>query len=454
MSSAKVGPDFIDPGYHCLATGQLPRNLDEWICGSDAILPLAAKAFGNSSILIIEGVMGLFDGAVINGPSASTASIADLTDSPVLLVVDCSNLGQSVVALVRGFLDHHPSGSHYFQADGHKDQEDQKDQSGSHIGIIENASINEVSISKPSIVGIILNKVANSSHAQLLVESLSSTPVPILGILYRDERFHWRDRHLGLIPVVEHPETISSSLDVLAGAIEESLDLDAIYKLAIQASSIQTSPPPQADFVGNVQIGVASGPAFSFLYQDNIEQLQNAGAEIVEFNPLSDETLPIGVQGLLIGGGFPETYAKELGDNISLNRSLANAASSGMPIWAECGGMAWLAKSLDSVPMSGVIDASVSMSVKLILGYRRAQLQADCPIGVSGTKLLGHEFHYSNIEPQGSGLTVTGRNFQDYCGYASPSLFASYLHLHLGSNTLPAENFVRSCVNASQIRNC
>jgi cobyrinic acid a,c-diamide synthase len=402
VASAKVGPDFIDPGYHQLATGRPGRNLDSWICGEEAMPPLAARAGIGSDVLVIEGVMGLFDGAGA-GIEASTASVARAIGAPVVLVVDASSMSGSVAALVHGF--------HTFRP-----------------------------LTKLS--GVILNRVGSPGHEDLLRSALETTGIPVVGVLHRDDLFSWRDRHLGLVPVVESPASVTASLRAVSAAVERGVDLEAIMEIAGTAPANLVSPPPLAQPSGRCRIAVAGGPAFSFLYPDNLEQLESAGAELVPFDPTNDPALPENVQGLVAGGGFPEVFAAQLGANRTLLGDVRRQVTAGLTVWAECGGMLWLAAELDTEPLCGIIDAKGKMSSRLTLGYRQATFRTDTPVAAAGTVLRGHEFHYSVLDPGGQDVELKGRNGTNLGGFGNRSMFASYLHLHLGSDPGPAERFV------------
>lgn len=408
VAAAKVGPDFIDPGYHSLATGRPPRNLDAWICGTDVMAPLAARAGVGADVLIVEGVMGLFD-----GPS-STAEIAGLLDAPVVLVVDASAMSDSVAALVHGFASFDPT---------------------------------------VRMAGVILNRVGSDGHEAMLREALVPVGLPVLGALRRDDALVWRDRHLGLVPVVEHRALVEQSLDRLASLVTASVDLDAVVALAQRAPSMPPLPdPPAARPVGAsapVRIAVAGGPAFSFTYADNLELLEQAGAELVPFDPRHDTALPEGVDGLFAGGGFPEVFAEELADNRPLLSDVAHKCrQSALVVWAECGGLLWLAESLDGRPLAGVVPARARMTDRLTLGYRTATATRDSPLAAAGSVLKGHEFHYSAIEPSGDGFALEGRFGSGPGGWLSPTLAASYLHLHLAATPEVAERFVACCARA------
>lgn len=403
VANAKVGPDFIDPGYHALATGRPPRNLDSWICGEAAIAGLAGRAAKGADILVVEGVMGLFDGAADGRPEASTASIARLLDAPILLVVDASSMSGSVAALVHGYCTFDPS---------------------------------------VRVAGVVLNRVGSPGHESLLRQALQPLGVPVLGALRRDDSFTWRDRHLGLIPVVEASAETTRSIDVLAEAITASLDLNAIVQVARSSPDRHVEAPPSPRRVGTARVAVAAGPAFSFVYQDNLEALEAAGAELLPFDPRHESALPDGSTALYAGGGFPEVFVSALSENQPLQQDLRAKAADGLVIWAECGGLLWLSRSLDGHPLTGLLPTDGTMGDRLTLGYRTAELQADSPLGAAGDRLRGHEFHYSSLAPSGSALILRSRAGESSAGFASPRLFASYLHLHLGNDPHRAERFV------------
>jgi cobyrinic acid a,c-diamide synthase len=403
VASAKVGPDFIDPGYHAVATGRPGRNLDAWICGPGAIAPLAGRAAAGSDVLVVEGVMGLFDGAA-DGTTASTADVAGLIGAPVLLVVDAAAVSQSVAALVHG----------YATFDGGAGR----------------------------VAGVVFNRVGSDGHEQLLREALAPSGLPVLGVLRRDDALTWRDRHLGLVPVAERPAEVAASLDRLAGAVTASCDLDAIVRLASSAPRREVPSPPAANPSGRARLAMAAGPAFTFTYRDNVEALEAAGAEVVPFDPVRDEALPEGVDGLVVGGGFPEIHGEALAANTPLLAEVGRRVRDGLPTWAECGGLLWLARHLDGRPMAGVIEADATMTGRLTLGYRTAVTQVDTPIAPAGAVLRGHEFHYSQVDPTGGALALSARFGRGPGGFATPSLLASYLHLHLGADPAPAERFV------------
>ena len=350
VGAAKVGPDFIDPGYHSLAVGRPSRNLDIWMSGAESIAPLAARAGDGVDLLVIEGVMGLFDGAADGSPS-STADVAVLLDAPVILVIDAASMSQSVAALVHGFATLDP---------------------------------------RLHLAGVILNRVGSPTHESILRAALEPMNVPVFGVLMRDDRLVWRDRHLGLVPVAERGAEVTTSIDLLAGLIAQRCDLAAIAALAATAPATPTTAPLLPTPVGQVRIALAAGPAFSFTYPDNLDALRAAGAELVPFDPCSDEALPVGVQGLVAGGGFPEVYADQLSANTRLLADVRKRIDDGLVTWAECGGLLWLCSQLDGKPMAGVLDATSEMTSRLTLGYRTATSTVPTPLGPSGTVVRGH----------------------------------------------------------------
>ena len=401
VGAAKVGPDFIDPGYHALATGRPGRNLDAWLSGAEVIPALAGRAARDTDLLVVEGVMGLLDGAADGTPS-STADVATQLDAPVVLVVDAAAMSQSVAALVHGYLTFGAS----------------------------------------RVRGVILNRVGSDGHELLLREALAPLDVAVLGALRRDDALTWRDRHLGLVPVAERPAEVGAALHRLAAAIERDCDVDAVVALARSAPGRIVDPPPTAQPAGRARVALAGGPAFTFTYRDNVEALEQAGAELVAFDPLRDAAVPDDVDGLIVGGGFPEVYGEALASNSPLLADVRARISAGLVTWAECGGLLWLSRSLDGRPMAGVVAADARLTDRLTLGYRTAVLRVDTPVGRAGTTLRGHEFHYSQVDPTGEALALTARFGAGREGHATPTLLATYLHVHLGGDPRAATRFV------------
>src|SRR5262245_56886594 len=405
-ATAKVGPDFIDPGYHALASGRPPRNLDAWLCGEGAIVPLAARAGAGADVLVVEGVMGLFDGAA-DGRASSTADVARLLTAPVVLVVDAGAMAGSVTAVVHGFATLDP-----------------------RVGV----------------AGVILNRVGSDGHETQLREALEPVGLPVLGALHRDDRLTWRDRHLGLVPVAERPGEVRRSLDALGAAVAERVDLPAVMALAATARPLAAvAPVPLPPPGPPVRVAVAGGAAFTFTYADTVDALMAGGAEVVPFDPRRDAELPADIDGLVVGGGFPETFAAELAANRPLLDDAASRIRDGLATWAECGGLLWLSRELDGHAMVGLIPAIGRMTDRLTLGYRTATTTTASPLGPEGTEFRGHEFHYSRLYPGGGALHLEARFGHGPEGYATPRLLATYVHHHPGGDPSAVAAFLAAC---------
>ena len=407
VASAKVGPDFIDPGYHAVASGRPARSLDVWLSGQALVPALAAAAGDGAELLVVEGVMGMFDGSGEEGVDGSTAEVARLLDAPVVLVVDVGATSGSVAAVVHGFATFDP---------------------------------------RVSVAGVILNRVAGAGHEALCREALAPLGVPVLGALGRDERLAWRERHLGLVPVAEHPDEVGRAVAMVGEAVGATCDLERIVAVARRSPPMVVPPPPAAAPVGRARVAVAAGRAFSFVYPENRLLLAQAGAELVDFDPLTDEQLPAGCDALYAGGGFPEVYGEALGQNRPLLESLRVAVARGLVTWAECGGFLWLCERLEGTELVGALPATARMTDRLHIGYRTARASSASPLGLPGTVLRGHEFHRTAVDPPGEALELRGRFGAGRAGYASPTLFAGYLHQHLAATPELAERFVAAAV--------
>ncbi|WP_338675772.1 cobyrinate a,c-diamide synthase [Streptomyces sp. SCSIO 30461] len=416
VSPHKVGPDYIDPGYHALATGRPGRNLDSYMCGTELIAPLLAHGARGCDLAVVEGVMGLYDGAAGEGELASTAQVAKLLRAPVVLVVDASSQSRSVAALVHGFASWDP---------------------GVRLG------------------GVILNKVATDRHEALLREALEESGVPVLGVLRRAPAVSTPSRHLGLVPVAERHTEALDAVRAQAEQVRAGCDLEALLALARSAPPLGAEPwspapcgGPAAPVAGAAPvIAVAGGAAFTFSYAEHAELLMAAGAQVVPFDPLRDEDLPEGTRGVVVGGGFPEVYAPELSANSRLRKAVAELARAGAPVAAECAGLLYLARSLDGKPMCGVLEADARMSPRLTLGYRDAVAVSDSALAPVGTRMRGHEFHRTVIEPGAGaqaawGLRQPERRVE---GFVRGGVHASYVHTHWAGAPDTAYRFVRHC---------
>jgi cobyrinic acid a,c-diamide synthase len=415
VSPHKVGPDYIDPGYHALAAGRPGRNLDPWLVGEERIAPMFAHGARTptvADIAVIEGVMGLFDGAGNHAASerddfASTAHVARLLRAPVVLVVDASGVSASVAALLHGFATFDPA---------------------TRLG------------------GVIFNQVGSDYHAHLLAAAAERAGVPVLGSIRRLDALAVPSRHLGLIPAAERGGDALAVVAALSAAVAASVDLDAVLQLARTAGPLpvteaqvtetqvtetqvrqtqvrQTQDPWIERTVAPrspVTIAVAGGPAFTFGYAEHPELLAAAGADVAVFDPLRDEKLPDGTAGLVIGGGFPEVHAAQLSANAPLRAQVAALARAGAPILAECAGLLYLAHSLDGQPMCGVLGIDAEMTGQLTLGYRDAVAVTDSALAPVGTRARGHEFHRTAIRPTGVGATPSSTNPQPVGAASNP----------------------------------
>jgi cobyrinic acid a,c-diamide synthase len=405
----KVGPDYIDPSYHALASGRPGRNLDAFMSGPELIAPLARHGARDTDVAVVEGVMGLFDGASGRGELASTGHVAKLLGAPVLLVVDAAAMARSVAAVVQGFCTYDP---------------------------------------EVDVAGVIFNKVGSEHHEELLREAVAPLGVPVLGALGRDERVSAPERHLGLVPASERDGRTRAAIDALAGVAERDLDLDGIVALAKVAPELPGHAwSPEVQEQAPARIAIARGPAFSFHYQENLELLEAAGAELAPFDPLSDEALPPDCGALVLAGGFPEVFGPELEANAPLRAAVAKFAASGRPVLAECGGLLFLCRELDGREMCGVLPASAEMTGRLSLGYREATAATRMPWIEAGERMRGHEFHYSRIEPgrgEQAAWTLAARGRERLEGFALGNVQASYLHLHWAAHAGVARRLVQA----------
>ncbi|MFJ9036559.1 cobyrinate a,c-diamide synthase [Streptomyces sp. NPDC102406] len=421
VSPHKVGPDYIDPGYHSLATGRPGRNLDAYMCGPDLVGPLFAHGARGCELAVVEGVMGLFDGASGQGELASTAHVAKLLKAPVVLVVDASSQSRSVAALVHGFASFDP---------------------------------------QVRLAGVILNKVGSRRHEELLTEALEEVGVPVYGALRRTPQVATPARHLGLVPVAERSGEAVDSVRAAAAMVRDGCDLEGLLALARTAPPLtveEWSPALAGARATTTEpsgpgpvVAVAGGPAFTFSYAEHAELLTAAGARVAPFDPLHDEHLPEGTAAVVIGGGFPEVYAPELSANAQLRKAVAELARAGAPVVAECAGLLYLSRSLDGQEMCGVLAADARMSPRLTLGYRDAVAVSDSVLAPAGARLRGHEFHRTVMEPGAGpapawGLRLPAARVE---GFVQQNVHASYLHTHWAARPEIAARLVERCGGA------
>lgn len=414
----KVGPDYIDPMYHTLATGRPSRNLDSWMLSTETLQKIFLDTSQGASLSIIEGVMGLFDGYGSDPFEGSSASIAHLLKIPIILVVDCSKMSGSAAAVVHGF----------------------------------NSFCNSLHLA-----GVICNRVGSQTHCSWLMEAIEKrTHLPVLGCIPKLPVLQIPERHLGLFTVAERPAAVAEFLQQAAEVIEQHLDLDTIKEIADSAEPLpcplQSSTPHQTAIV---KIAVAQDEAFCFYYEDNLDELRRSGGETLPFSPLRDDHLPEGISGIYIGGGYPEIYAKLLSENQAMRSEIARCHAANMPIYAECGGLMYLTEGIQSeaghFPMVGILPGWCRMASRLTMGYRQVKTVSDALLAPANTTLRGHEFHYSewhNPDLSKSAYLVQSRKShqpQSFEGYQKGNLLASYIHLHFAQNHQIAKNFVRAC---------
>jgi cobyrinic acid a,c-diamide synthase len=412
----KVGPDFIDPGHHTRAAGRVCRNLDGWMLSREANLALFRRQARGADVAVVEGVMGLFDGYDGASEAGSTAQMAKWLGLPVLLVVDARAMARSAAALVHGFASFDPA-----------------------LGL----------------AGVVFNRIGSPSHLEYLQQALTALPgVRCFGGLPRDQELAIPERHLGLATAEDHPLD-EAYLEHLVDRLETNLDLPGLLAALPQLALPEDIAP--AVTAPMVRLGVARDRAFCFYYPENLELLASFGAELVPFSPLEDRELPAGLDGIYLGGGYPELYAGQLAGNEPLRQALKAGAARGLPIYAECGGLMYLAREILDLegrvhPMAGVFPFTVRMLPRLrALGYREVTLAADSLLGPAGITARGHEFHYSEIvgEPDGVPrlyrLTPRRGGMAVNEGYSAGRVLASYVHLHFGSNPELARHLVASC---------
>ncbi len=416
----KVGPDFIDPGHHSRAAGRPSYNLDGWMLPREENLRIFRRHADDADLAVVEGVMGLFDGYDGATEAGSTAQMAKWLGLPVILLVDARSMARSAAALVHGFATFDPD---------------------------------------LTLAGVVFNRVGSATHLDYLRQALESVPggVRCFGGLPRETELAIPERHLGLVTTEDHPLE-GAYLEGLADLVERHLDLDGLLA-ALAPAPLEPIPAPSASPASVVRLGVARDQAFCFYYPDNLEWLENFGAEIVPFSPLADEDLPPDLHGLYLGGGYPELGAPQLSANQAMRRIIRERAAAGLPIYAECGGLMYLGQEISDLegkryPMAGVLPMSVRMLPRLkSLGYREVTLTGDGLLGPAGTRIRGHEFHYSEIvEPPPASLSrlyrLTPRRGGDPVpeGYSTNQVLASYVHLHFGSNPEAARHFVSCCI--------
>ena len=416
IQSFKVGPDYIDPMFHSYITGLPCRNLDPVLTSESYVQSCFAKHSSNAEYAIAEGVMGLFDGATGRDDTASTAHIARLLNVPVVLILNCASTSRSIAAIAHGYRTFDP---------------------------------------RIEIAGVVLNRVGSDRHLELLTQALEGLNLPILGVLRRQSEITIPDRHLGLIPTAEMAN-LQSIVERLAHLGETCFDWDKLLPLLKSSSPapvlLSQEPTIQSTIKSTIKIAIAQDQAFSFYYADNLDLFAEMGAELIPWSPITDAALPDHVQGLYFGGGFPEVFAAELAANEQARASVQKAITSGMPTYAECGGLMYLCDRIvnfenETFPMVNILPTAAKMGKRLTLGYRQAIALQDSPLAKIGDQIWGHEFHRSALTEISDRPLYTLQGYDSHLSYPAEGwqkyqVHASYVHVHFGAQVHLLERFI------------
>ena len=420
VQTFKVGPDFLDPTYLALASGRPCYNLDGWMTGREYVQNLFARASRDADVAVIEGVMGLFDGSAPDSSAGSTAEIARWLDAPVLLVANVHGMARSLAPLVKGFVSY---------------------EEGLRIG------------------GVIANHAGSARHETWLARSLAASSLPrLVGAVPRGALPVLSSRHLGLI-TADRQRLPALTLEELADAFERHVSLEKIIRIAQETVPLSDLPQRERPRGKRLHLGVARDDAFHFYYQDLFDELEAAGCTLEFFSPLKDPALPKNIDALYVGGGYPEEYAAELSLNRTLCEDIKRFAASGRSVYAECGGLIYLSRSIIArdhcdYGMVGLLPATTRMlDRKSVLGYVEVTLKANSLWGKKGSLFRGHEFHYSGLVSSPAGLEDwqsiyalkrrrNGKDVEE--GFQRGAVLASYIHLHLASHPEAIRHFI-SC---------
>ncbi len=462
----KVGPDYIDPMFHTFITGNASRNLDSWLLDESTIAYLFSRSAGNADIAVIEGVMGMYDGYGGYSEGGSTAHVARIIDAPVILVVNGEGMSLSIVPLIKGFMD-----------------------------FDRNVKVR----------GVIINNINSEAHFQLLKNIIAEyLGIAVIGYLHSIPEITLPSRHLGLVPEDEI-EDLRQKISLLSEELRKTVDLELLRKIA--AEDVTPDKPDKPDYYVNpdkhadpnihitldkaesciperdsrlaaksrfaveplppgARIAVAKDKAFNFYYKDNLDLLEMLGAELVYFSPLNDSRLPDGINGLYLGGGYPEVFAAQLEENAEMRENIKSRIIGGLPTYAECGGFMYLSEGIingdgEKFDMVGVIPGTSKMTGSLQrFGYVEIDVVEDNVIAAKGEKIRGHEFHYTVTEVEGDipacfSIRKSRRNGQARswkCGYKLHNMLAGYPHLHFWSNPAFAKRFVKNCLRFEEMR--
>lgn len=420
----KSGPDYIDPAFHSFVVSRASRNLDVWMLGEETTKNLFVKNAKDADISVIEGVMGLYDGLGTQKDMGSTAHLSKVLSAPVILLVDGSGMSASAAAIVTGYKMYD-----------------------------ENVNI----------AGVILNNMHGEKHYNLLRQAIErDTGIPCVGYLNKNSAISLKSRHLGLVPSGEVDE-LDSKLNEVASMVTETVDLDKIIEIARGASLVEGKSTPVMPRVDKpVRIAIARDRAFNFYYEDSLDLIEELGGQLVPFSPITDKDLPEDIGGIILGGGFPEVFAKDISENLSMKSAIRKAADAGMPIYAECGGLMYLCDSIENLEsieydMVGIFPFKSKMTKRLQrFGYVEVEVASDSPISSEHEETFkAHEFHRSIVEHGDKGnfaYHVTKarpgeKHVQWSCGHLYKNCLGAYAHVHFYSNINLAKNFVVKCSN-------
>jgi len=417
----KAGPDFIDPGHHAALLKRPSYNLDGWMMGEKGVRDTFYRNIKSSDIGVVEGVMGLFDGK--DGEEGSTAELSKFLKLPVILVLDASKTSRSIGAAVLGFESFDP---------------------------------------KVDMRWVIFNKTGSPAHCKALKDAVRpDSKIKVLGCIPRDETLKIPSRHLGLVTTEDISKGAWGRLvRRSAKIIEENIDVDGFLRDLRRRGKVRPPdrPTPVRAARHAVRIAVAKDRAFCFYYKENLEALESLGARLVYFSPLKDKSLPKSINGIYIGGGYPELYGPELQTNITLRKEIKALAKKGTPIFAECGGLMYLGKNITDkegvrYELCGVFPWTTRMLTRRkALGYREVSV-SPCPVLPGGGVIRGHEYHYSEISRTSGVKNIFSFRDRDGKivreGYLYKNTLASYVHVHFASNPAFAEGFVRMCTPAA-----
>ena len=425
----KVGPDYIDPGYHTLAAGRPGRNLDPVLVGEQRIAPLFRHGAAGAEVAVVEGVMGLFDGRLADG-HGSTAHVAGLLGAPVVLVVDCRGQSRSVAALLHGFRSFDPA---------------------------------------VRVVGVVLNRVGSDRHEAVLRAACDEVGLAVLGALPRRAELAVPSRHLGLVTAAEHGSAATAAVEAMADLVAAHIDLDAVLRLAepippgpawdasaelaegVAPDGANAAFAPSGGGTARPVVAVAGGAAFTFGYAEHTELLEAAGCAVAVVDPLHDEALPAGTSALVLPGGFPEEHVAALSANAPLRAAVADLAASGAPVHAECGGLLYLCASLDGAPLCGVLPAAAAMTGRLTLGYRDAVALAESVPFAGGRRVAGHEFHHCAVTPRAGAAPAWGWRGGEPEGFVTGGVHASFLHTHPAGAPAAVARFARAAARSTSL---